>query len=64
MSADLAGVIPITVTPLDDRGPVHEAGVATLVDVEAGWGGPRAARPQLSRRLRSWATKSKSTSCR
>lgn len=38
MPPELAGVIPITVTPFDDHGRVDEAGIATLVDVEAGWG--------------------------
>ena len=36
VSADLAGVIPITVTPFDDHSRVDEAGIATLVDFEAG----------------------------
>ncbi len=35
MSTDLAGVIPITVTPFDARGRIDEESIATLVEREA-----------------------------
>jgi 4-hydroxy-tetrahydrodipicolinate synthase len=38
MRAELAGVIPITVTPFDDQGRVDEGSIATLVECEVRWG--------------------------
>jgi 4-hydroxy-tetrahydrodipicolinate synthase len=38
MQTDLAGVVPITVTPFDEQGRVDEASIGTLVECEARWG--------------------------
>jgi 4-hydroxy-tetrahydrodipicolinate synthase len=35
MTRELAGVMPITVTPFDERGRVDEESIATLVEFEA-----------------------------
>jgi dihydrodipicolinate synthase/N-acetylneuraminate lyase len=34
MQAELAGVVPIVVTPFDERGRVDEEAIATLVNFE------------------------------
>lgn len=38
MSGELAGVIPITATPFDERGRIDEASIPTIIDFEARYG--------------------------